>query len=45
MSMETISAKDLFNKTIEQIENAQTQLPSQFNSNFDRNSTSLFRVC
>ena len=45
MSMETISADGLLNKMIQQVENAQIQLPSQFNSNFDGNSTLSLRVC
>ena len=45
MSMETISADGLLNKNIQQVENAQIQLPSEFNSNFDRNSPLSLRVC
>ena len=45
ISMETISAEELLNKKIHQVGNAQIQLPSQFNSNFDRNSTLSLRVC
>ena len=45
MSIETISADGLLNKNIEQVGHAQIQLPAQFNSNFNRNSTLSLRVC
>ena len=45
MSTETISAEGLLNKNIQQVGNAQIQLPSQVNSNFNGNSTLSLRVC
>ena len=45
MSLETVSADRLLNKRIEQVGSAQIQLPSQFNSTLDRNSTLSLRVC
>lgn len=43
MSLETISADELANKSIQQVGSAQIQLPSQFNSSLDRNSTLSLR--
>ena len=45
MSMGTISADGLLNKMIQQVENAQIQLPAQLSSNFNRNATLSLRVC
>ena len=45
MSTETISADGLLNKNIQQVANAQIQLPSQFNSNLSRDSPLSLRVC
>ena len=45
LSMETISSNGLINKKIEQVGNAQIQLPSQFNFTLNQNSTFSLRVC
>ena len=45
LSMETISSNGLINKKIEQVGNAQIQLPSQFNLTLNANSTFSLRVC
>ena len=45
LSMETISSNGLINKKIEQVGNAQIQLPSQFNLTLNQNSTFSLRVC
>ena len=45
MSMETISMNKLSNKNIQQVGSAQIQLPSQFNSSLNNNSTLSLRVC
>ena len=43
MSLETISADELANKKIQPMGSAEIQLPSQFNSNLDRNSSLSLR--
>jgi hypothetical protein len=45
MSLETISIKSLPNKLIQPVGNAQIQLPSNLNSNFDNDQTISLRVC
>ncbi len=45
MSLETISIKSLSNKMIQPVGNAQIQLPSNLNSDFDNDETISLRVC
>ncbi len=45
MSLETISIQSLSNKMIQPVGNAQIQLPSNLNSNFDNDQTISLRVC
>jgi hypothetical protein len=45
MSLETISSETLLNKQIQQVGNAQINLPSKFNSNLNNISTISLRVC
>ncbi len=45
MSLETISANSLSNKTIQQIGNAQISLPANFNSSLNYNQSLSLRVC
>ncbi len=44
MSLETITMDSLFNKQIQQVGNAQIQLPPNFTSNINKNSTISIRV-
>jgi hypothetical protein len=45
MSLEIISIKSLSNKMIQPVGNAQIQLPSNLNSDFDNDQTISLRVC
>ncbi len=45
MSLETISIQSLPNKMIQPVGNAQIQLPSNLNSDFDNDQTVSLRVC
>jgi hypothetical protein len=45
MSLETISIESFSNKIIQQVENAQIHLPSNFNLNRNNTQTLSLRVC
>ncbi len=45
MSLETNTINSLSNKQIKQIGNGQISLPTNFNSNINKNSTVSIRVC
>ena len=45
LSLETISIESLQNKIIQQVGNAQIQLPSNINSNINNDQTISLRVC
>lgn len=45
MSLETKSIESLLNKQIKQVGDAQIQIPSNFNTNINTNSTVSIRVC
>jgi len=45
MSLETITVQALSNKTIEQIENSQMFIPSNFYLNLNKSQTISLRVC
>ncbi len=45
MSLETMPIESLSNKIIQQVENAQIHLPSNFDSNINNTKTLSLRVC
>jgi len=45
MSLQTMSIESLSNKIIQQVENAQIHLPSNFDSNINNTKTLSLRVC
>ena len=45
MSLETVTVKSLWNKTIKQVGYAQIVIPFNFSSNLNENQTISLRVC